>query len=540
MGEEVLSLYLRRKLSSILGEAESDSVIPSHVISRFRSIETRIKSNPPMMIRVDLLYQLIESVSECLVFSYKRRTAAVSKKGFGICFYYPKLLLHPLSEFILNRRMGSRLDSIERELIRTRPPNPPPPPPPPPRLDIAETRTPIAADPSLIIGFEAEADKIEALLMPSQEEEEEAAWRAVGIVGRFGCGKTALAQKVFTSARIVNEFWPRIWVSLSNMLQSDEDPTVGVVNHILNEIGGHDDRGGVSDSDHMSCLDKLAEELQGKRYLIVLDDAWRLPDEWCKGLLSCGFPSGGAVIVTSRREDVIRRVVEDVDHKRAKNVIRLHLSDEICWQIFTQVVQQRGKLEITEPNLCSIKIYWIPARGLSITWGDDTRYWRWSSLSPPQQMEEEVAELMKVSWLEIIGTVELKKLLVNTNYSAYLVFKLKEKRDWLHLALTARVRITCDGKSPEALEECHVFIDPEKTPPRQRAGRLPRLRQGEGEGEREREGDEGWMEMKLGDFFTTLGDDGRCIEVALLELKDLHWKYGLVVKGIELRWNVDV
>ncbi|KAH6803468.1 hypothetical protein C2S51_031715 [Perilla frutescens var. frutescens] len=535
MGEEVLPSYLRSKLSSILDEAEADSGSPSQIISRFRSIESQIKSNYPVMI----LYELVESVSECRVFAYERRTAAVSKKGYG--FYF---IINPVSELMFNRRMRKRLDSIERRLGTCPPPSLAPPPGP-----VIEQTRPIE-DPSLIIGFEAQADKIEAWIMPAGDDAAALAFRAVGIVGRCGCGKTALAQKVFASPRIVEEFSPRIWVCLSNMLPGGDervDPRVRVANYILGEIGHDLDNDMTSDSsDYMSLAEKLQRGLMGKRYLIVLDGARRL-DDWYDGFLPRG--SGGAVIMTSRRENVIRRMVGDDD--KLVNVMRLepHLSDEICWQIFSQVLQQQGKLEITHPKLSSIrddvkrsfdglplvartsantltdlllKSYWIPARDLSITWGGDTRYWRWISLPPPQQTEE-VAELVDVCWLDIKGYVDLKKLLIKARYSAFLVFKLKEGRRCLNKA-TARVRIVCDGKDPEGEEECRVFIDPDENIPGQQ-GRLPQAREGE----------EGWMEIKLGDFFTTLGDDGRSVEVSLFEVQDPRWKSGLVVKGIELR-----
>ncbi|KAH6803476.1 hypothetical protein C2S51_031723 [Perilla frutescens var. frutescens] len=375
-----------------------------------------------------------------------------------------------------------------------------------------------------------------------RKQEEEAPLRVVGIVGRCGCGKTALAQKVFASPIVKKEFSPMIWVSLSNMLQLD-DPTVGVVNHILKEIGRRDDRG-VSNSDHS----RLAEELQGKRYLIVLDNAWRL-DEWYEELFSHGLPGGGAVIVTSRREDVIRRMVVGSDDDKHVIWVQPHLSDEICWQIFSKVLQQQRKMYLNHPKLSSIEddvkrnfdglplaaktfadilphlllktTYWVRAQDLYIAYGDDASCWRWSSLPPPQEMEK-VAEWVGGSLMYIGGRVELKELVMNTSYSAYLVFKLKTKDPrWEALAF---VRI---------FNERSWLVEWEK----ERSVNLAReVMQRKGEEE------QGWMEINLGHHIFTsnyLGHDdgdGRFFEATFIDYKlDAYLKSGVVVKGIEFR-----
>lgn len=105
----------------------------------------------------------------------------------------------------------------------------------------------------------------------SSEEEEGDALRAVGIVGRCGCGKTALAQKVFASYKVEQEFSPRIWVCLSNMLLDNDVPRVSVVKFILGKIFP----AGKLDGSESKLLEMLEQGLMGKRYLIVLDDAWR-------------------------------------------------------------------------------------------------------------------------------------------------------------------------------------------------------------------------------------------------------------------------
>jgi Phloem protein 2 len=53
----------------------------------------------------------------------------------------------------------------------------------------------------------------------------------------------------------------------------------------------------------------------------------------------------------------------------------------------------------------------------------------------------------------------------------------------------------------------------------------------EGEGERD---DDGWMELEMGVFFNSNGEDGD-VELSFMEVKGGHWKRGLILHGIEIR-----
>ncbi|KAF2531702.1 hypothetical protein F2Q70_00031715 [Brassica cretica] len=50
------------------------------------------------------------------------------------------------------------------------------------------------------------------------------------------------------------------------------------------------------------------------------------------------------------------------------------------------------------------------------------------------------------------------------------------------------------------------------------------------------EREDGWMEVELGEFFTG-GDmmDSHEIEMSALETRELGWKRGLIIQGIEIR-----
>lgn len=138
---------------------------------------------------------------------------------------------------------------------------------------------------------------------------------------------------------------------------------------------------------------------------------------------------------------------------------------------------------------------------------------------------EEVAELREVCWLEIQGSLELHKFLSNKSYSAYLVFKLKERNN-LTMKMKAGVTIVSNPAGSEHDEDTHrsyVYI-----------GRV------DGEGDsfpQPHAGGTEWMEIRLGEFFSDIRDHGKWVKAILLEDADLGWKSGLIVKGISFRLN---
>ncbi|XP_047937658.1 F-box protein PP2-B11-like isoform X1 [Salvia hispanica] len=163
--------------------------------------------------------------------------------------------------------------------------------------------------------------------------------------------------------------------------------------------------------------------------------------------------------------------------------------------------------------------FWIGARELSITWSEDPQYWNWLHLD---SCSGEVAELVRSCWLEIIGKIDTRSLRLKTSYSAYLVFKLQEGCKELQKA-TASVRFVKEIGEGSADEGYGVFIDTTACDAGER-GRFPHCRS------------DGWMEIKLGEFFNNLGDDGE-VEMRLIEKNNPKWKIGLVVRGIDIRPN---
>ncbi|EYU36714.1 hypothetical protein MIMGU_mgv1a017878mg, partial [Erythranthe guttata] len=162
---------------------------------------------------------------------------------------------------------------------------------------------------------------------------------------------------------------------------------------------------------------------------------------------------------------------------------------------------------------------WIPARELSITWADNSSYWKWTH---DASCSSEVAKLLKVCWLDITGRVDRKELRVGTRYSAFLVFKLGDRARCLEKAF-----VSLNNEKTKT-----VFLDVNQENINNNNNNnnndgpliLPHRRS------------DGWSEIKLGDFFNGSGDDGH-VDMMLFEKEGGRWKSGLIVQGIDVRPN---
>uniref|UniRef100_I1P5F9 F-box domain-containing protein n=1 Tax=Oryza glaberrima TaxID=4538 RepID=I1P5F9_ORYGL len=167
------------------------------------------------------------------------------------------------------------------------------------------------------------------------------------------------------------------------------------------------------------------------------------------------------------------------------------------------------------------KCYMLSARALQITWGDTPRYWRWIPLTDSRFKEG--AELLSVCWLEIHGKILSKMLSRNTNYAAYLVYRIADRSYGLDFpfqeasvsiggSTTTRQVGSVERRLKRRCSHALVLAEDIEHPQKR---------------------SDGWMELKLGELYNEEGDDGEvCISFRETEG---HWKRGLVVQGIEIR-----
>ncbi|KAB2095907.1 hypothetical protein ERO13_A01G072000v2 [Gossypium hirsutum] len=177
-----------------------------------------------------------------------------------------------------------------------------------------------AFDESSIVGLAEDTMKIIGWILPTKKQ-----LHQVGIIGMGGLGKTTITQKIFNNHAILERFEERIWVSISQTVNEEE-----TMKTMLKQLG--EDTYGL---DMGQMLPKIKQALEGKDYLIVMDDVWSVHGWWER--LLAGLPKregqSSAVIITTRKESVaIEMGVEKA---------RIHqprvLNEEESWALFCRI-----------------------------------------------------------------------------------------------------------------------------------------------------------------------------------------------------------
>ncbi|GLT43458.1 hypothetical protein SLA2020_174030 [Shorea laevis] len=150
------------------------------------------------------------------------------------------------------------------------------------------------------------------------------------MVGMGGIGKTALAQLIYNDEEVKQHFTSRIWVYVSDI--SDENK---VAKTIIAELEGLDKVAALQmESLPLNALlERICKSIEGKKYLLVLDDVWTENDEDFGGL-NVTFKRGaaGSRILVTTRKDIVSRVMG--------SSLTIHLetlSQDLCWSILKKI-----------------------------------------------------------------------------------------------------------------------------------------------------------------------------------------------------------
>ncbi|XP_022761465.1 putative disease resistance protein RGA3 [Durio zibethinus] len=148
----------------------------------------------------------------------------------------------------------------------------------------------------------------------------------ISIVGMAGIGKTTLAKSVCKEVEEKNIFDVIIWVCVSDNF-TDQKILGGMLESLDRTAGGL--------SNINAIIQNLRKELEGQRFLLVLDDVWNEDREkWgrLKSRLSKINNNANSVVVTTRSQNVAS-VMETLSlhtHHLEK------LSDDECWSIIKE------------------------------------------------------------------------------------------------------------------------------------------------------------------------------------------------------------
>ncbi|CAK9174456.1 unnamed protein product [Ilex paraguariensis] len=194
-------------------------------------------------------------------------------------------------------------------------------------------------DKSEVVGRENDASSIiEMLTYPRNQE----VVSVIPIVGMPGVGKTTLAKLIYNDEHIKRHFDVRIWVSVSDYFD---------VKRLLKEILESQTKRKCEVDTKNAILEGLQEELEGKKYLLILDDMWNDDhnkwDDFKSCLVRVNIANGNNILVTTRSVQVAS-IVETLTRHYVER-----LSSEDCWSIFREKAFANGGAPMT-PDLVAI------------------------------------------------------------------------------------------------------------------------------------------------------------------------------------------
>ncbi|XP_058108847.1 putative disease resistance protein RGA3 [Magnolia sinica] len=163
--------------------------------------------------------------------------------------------------------------------------------------EISARETASLLDRPSVVDREDDKNEVLNLLLRESSGEVNEVPVIISIVGMVGLGKTTLAQLAYNDEEVKGHFEMRIWVCVS------EDFSVNWITKSIIE-SANDSICELLNLDQLQL--HLREMLQGKRFLLVLDDIWSEDSEkWDKlGLPFQAGALGSRIVITTRNEKV--------------------------------------------------------------------------------------------------------------------------------------------------------------------------------------------------------------------------------------------
>uniref|UniRef100_A0A7N2LBL1 CC-NBS-LRR protein n=1 Tax=Quercus lobata TaxID=97700 RepID=A0A7N2LBL1_QUELO len=150
------------------------------------------------------------------------------------------------------------------------------------------------------------------------------------IVGIGGLGKTTVAKLVFNDEQIKNHFELKLWVCVSDNF--DEKIIVEkIMECVTNEKP--------KDLEMNTLVNNLQKEINGKRYLLVLDDVWNENHEiWLslKDILMVGARGSGILLTT--RSKIVAKITQSLQPHFLEG-----LDETQSWSLFKKMAFGEGE-----------------------------------------------------------------------------------------------------------------------------------------------------------------------------------------------------
>ncbi|CAO2815485.1 unnamed protein product [Amaranthus hypochondriacus] len=254
-----------------------------------------------------------------------------------------------------------------------------------------------------IIGREDDKKKVIDMLLGSTSVDKNVS--VISIVGIGGLGKTTLAQLIYNDALIQTEFPLRMWVCVS-----DDFNLCALLQQIIAAAKNQQLRNDGQELNMTMDLlqSSLREILDGKKYLLVLDDIWnedRLKWHELSVLLEKGG-SGSKIIVTTRSNGVADVVGSREIHELGG------LSEDKSWELFQRIAfegennqKEDDMVKIGKEILSKCRNVPLAIRVVgSLLRGQDTRTWEYiknTDLVNIKQDDNGILSVLKISYYHL-------------------------------------------------------------------------------------------------------------------------------------------
>ncbi|GKV50681.1 hypothetical protein SLEP1_g57378 [Rubroshorea leprosula] len=173
----------------------------------------------------------------------------------------------------------------------------------------------------------------------------------VSIVGMEGLGKTTVARSIYKKAKEEKRYDLVAWVCV---LDNFNDET------ILREMHEHFIKDGERPSSINKLVQELAEVLEGKTFLLVLDDVWdKDQPKWnafSYRLSRILTTARNSILVTTHDEGVASMMKTNL-MQNSMQIVKMHkLSDGECWSIIEETILTSSKQTSISSELKNIGV----------------------------------------------------------------------------------------------------------------------------------------------------------------------------------------
>ncbi|VVA39993.1 PREDICTED: putative disease resistance, partial [Prunus dulcis] len=269
----------------------------------------------------------------------------------------------------------------------------------------------------------------------------------IPIVGMGGMGKTTLTQLAYNDDRVKTHFDLRKWVCVS-----DPFDEIKIAKAIIGQNAPNS-------NELDEVLQCMSTSIQGKRFLLVLDDVWTDdPKKWeqLKVPLIQNGAKGNRILVTTRKHEVAKMM------RATRNMINLgELNDECCLSIFNHMafsdrdVHEFG--DVSKEIVKKCKGLPLAAKTLGSLMQNKTKMGEWkevlnSKIWDLEKVEQEVFQPLFLSYNDLAPTIKCCLL-----YCATFPKDYKFKRDDLIKLWMAQDYVISKGNKEKGTTGDAVF-----------------------------------------------------------------------------------